>query len=147
MLRAFTHSTGRGPTFLRFAGVGSTMALIDAVGLYALHAGVGINVYGARVVSFLVAMTAGYFLNRHFTFRFRPRLVGLGTELTRFYAVHASGGLINYGTFVGVLFAGRIAGVDGAAAYWLPLLGVWLGGVAGMCFNFVFASKLVFRTQ
>jgi len=30
------------------------------------------------------------------------------------------------------------------AAAILPLIGVWIGGLAGMCFNFFFSKKLVY---
>lgn len=147
MLRTMTHSTGSGATFARFAGVGGVMAVIDCGGLYALHAGFGTDVYLARLVSFPVAMTVGYFLNRHFTFRFRPRRLHPLRELLRFYAVHSSGGVINYATFAAIVAGGGRVGIEGVLGYWLPLLGVVIGGVAGMCFNFVFASKLVFQTR
>lgn len=147
MLTTLTHSTGPRATFARFAGVGGVMALIDGGVLYALHAGLGVGVYAARLVSFPLAMTVGYFLNRHFTFRFRPRFLHPLRELLRFYAVHSSGGVINYATFAAIIAGGSFAGIEGMLGYWLPLLGVVVGGVAGMCFNFVLAGKLVFQAR
>ncbi|WP_161598938.1 GtrA family protein [Aidingimonas lacisalsi] len=145
MLRRFLHSTSQRATFLRFALVGGTIALIDAGSLYGLHDGFDLNLYLSRVFSYGLAITAGYFLNRHFTFHYHQRFRSILSELMRFYAVHATGGMINYGLFALVLLAGGAIGLTPGAVYWLPLLGIWLGGVAGMCFNFFVSHKLVFH--
>lgn len=140
-------STSHRATFLRFAGVATTIACIDIAVLYLLHGALGANVYLARLVSYTAAMTAGYFLNRRYTFHDRRGTQSIRAELARFYAVFASGGLINYAVFAAVIAGGAAAGAAPTIGFWLPVLGVWLGGLAGMAFNYGFSSKLVFRNQ
>lgn len=139
------HSTRHPATFARFALVATTVSLLDIGLLYALHAGLGLNVYGARVVSFIAAISVGYCFNRRFTFHWHRRARGLGAELARFYAVFGTGAFVNYGVFVLVVALGHHAGLSGGAALWLPLAGVWLGGLCGMCLNYWASRKLVFR--
>lgn len=139
------HSTRHPATFARFALVATCVSLIDIGLLYALHAGVGFNVYAARVVSFAAAISVGYRFNRRFTFHWHRRSRGLAAELARFYAVFGTGACVNYGVFALVVALGHWTGLSGAAAFWLPLAGVWLGGVCGMCLNYWAARRLVFQ--
>ena len=130
--------------FFRFACVGVTIAMIDAGVLYLLKDLPGFNVYIARVFSYGAAMTTGYFLNRHFTFHHVERGRRVVDELLRFFSVHAIGGALNFGVFSLVIFLGEQADLTRFWSSVLPLLGVWIGGVFGMTFNFLFSRKLVF---
>ncbi|PTY37921.1 hypothetical protein BGP77_15785 [Saccharospirillum sp. MSK14-1] len=145
MLNRLRHSTHHAVTFTRYALVASTISIIDAGGLYALHEGLGWNVFFSRLCSYFCAMTTGYFLNRHFTFHNHRRVHRLSVELAHYYGVHSTGGLINYGVFSLVLVIGHHLQLPAFWDFWLPLLGVWLGGVAGMCFNYTLSHKLIFR--
>lgn len=145
MLSRVIRSTSRRATFARFAAVAGTIALIDIGLLYGLHEGLSVDVYLSRVFSYFAAMTAGYFLNRHFTFHQHERFRSILSDLGRFYVVFSGGGLLNYGVFALVVTVGREAGLKPGAVFWLPLLGVWLGGMVGMCFNYFFSHKLVFQ--
>ena len=146
MLKRFLRSSSARATFLRFASVACGIALIDIGVLYSLHAGLGVSVYLARLVSYFLAMTAGYFLNRHFTFHHHERFRVLLADLARFYSVFAVGGSLNYGIFALTVFLGHQMGLKTGASFWLPMLGVWLGGMAGMGFNYLVSHKLVFQT-
>jgi len=141
----FLQSSSGLATFLRFAMVACSIALIDIGTLYGLHEGYEVNVYLSRVVSYFLAMTAGYFLNRHFTFQHQRRFRNLMADLARFYGVFAVGGLLNYGIFALTVAFGVQIGFKPEATFWLPLLGVWLGGMVGMSFNYFFSHKLVFQ--
>ena len=141
----FLQSNSGLATFVRFAMVACSIALIDIGTLYGLHEGYEANVYLSRVVSYFLAMTAGYFLNRHFTFHHHRRFRHVLTDLMRFYSVFAVGGLINYGIFALTVAMAKPIGVTPEATFWLPLLGVWLGGIVGMSFNYFFSHKLVFQ--
>ena len=56
--------------FLRFGVVGVIGFVVDAGTLaILLNLGLGLGLYGGRVVSFLLAMTVTWALNRRFTFR------------------------------------------------------------------------------
>lgn len=139
-----TSSSGRA-TFVRFAIVACTIAGIDIGALYGLHEGGHINVYASRAVSYFLAITAGYFLNRHFTFHHHRRFRKVIDDLLRFYSVFAVGGLLNYGVFVAVLGVGQQLELNPFETFWLPFVGVWIGGVIGMTFNFFYSHKLVFQ--
>lgn len=131
-------------TFFRFACVGSAIALIDVALLYLLKELPGLNVYFARVFSYTAAMAAGYVLNRHFTFHHIESGRVLIDELMRFFSVHALGGVLNFAVFSLVVLLGERADLT---RFWdavMPLLGVWIGGVVGMSFNFLVSRKLVF---
>lgn len=146
-MRRLFHSTRQTATFARFAIVATTVSLIDIGGLYALHAGLGINVYLARVVSFSAAISAAYRFNRRFTFHWHRRERGLAAELARFYAVFGTGAIVNYGLFALVVAVGPWVGVPDEATIWLPLAGVLVGGLCGMCLNYWASRKLVFQRR
>lgn len=129
--------------FTRFAVVGSTVSLIDIGLLYLLNA-LGLNIYLARVPSFLTAMSVGYLLNRYFTFHHLETGRALWHSLLRHYSVHGVGGAINYGVFSATLVIGQFLGGQASASGTLPFVAVWVGGMFGMCFNFFFSRRMVF---
>ena len=90
-------------------------------------------------------MTAGYFLNRRYTFHDHTRRRHLAKEMGRFYTVFAGGGMLNYVTFAAIIALGQWLSGAAWVRLWLPLLGVWVGGLAGMGFNYGFSRKLVFQ--
>jgi len=89
-------------------------------------------------------MATGYVLNRYFTFHHIERGRLLLDELVRFFSVHALGGVLNFGVFSLIVFLGEQAELSRFWAGVMPLIGVWVGGLFGMAFNFLFSSKLVF---
>jgi len=138
-------STNQPATFLRFSAVACVLAVIDIGVLYAATLLLGINIYLARVASYAAAATAGYFLNRRFTFHARERTRHTVADLGRFYSVFVGGGLVNYAVFAAIVGVGHHLTSAQAARYVLPLLGVWIGGLAGMGFNYTLSRKLVFH--
>jgi len=98
----------------------------------------------ARLVSYPAGLTVGYFLNRYFTFHHVDNVRHVLDELARFFAVHAVGGLLKFGVFSLVVYAGEGADVAPRWEAAIPLIGVCLGGVVGMCFNFFVSRELVF---
>lgn len=130
-------------TFARFATVGVSISVIDALVLYALL-GLGVNPYLGRAVSLAAAMAAGYVLNRYFTFHHLETGRALWHSLLRHYSVHAVGAGINIAVYSLVLQVGLEMGREIAASATLPLLGVWIGGMAGLGFNYILSKKLVF---
>lgn len=146
MLRLFARfhrSRSERATFARFAFVGTTIATVDA-GLLYLFLAASVDAYIGRFVSLTASMSVGYLLNRYFTFHHLETGRALWHSLIRYYSVHAVGAGINIGVFSAVLLLGQEMGGEVAASATLPLLGVWIGGVAGMCFNFFFSKKLVY---
>ena len=143
LFRRFHRSESNRGMFVRFAAVGFTISLIDIGLLYLLNA-LGLNIYFARIPSFFASMTAGYILNRYFTFHHLETGRALWHSLVRHYSVHGVGGAINYGVFSVTLIVGQMLGGQASASGTLPFIAVWVGGVFGMCFNFFFSKKLVF---
>lgn len=145
----FSHllSTGRRATFLRFTAGAAIVAAIDILLLYLLHGALGVNVYLGRVVSYPTAITVGYFLHQHFTFHHHKRKDSILSELVRFYMVFTGGGIVNYATFSAIVAIGDAVELSPTLRFWLPLLAVWIGGIAGMVFNYGFAQKKVFHNR
>jgi len=139
----FRKSSDGSATFARFATVGIIMSLLD-LGLLYLLLWYGFNPYVARLISHVAAVAVGYFLNRYFSFHHVEIRRELWHSLLRHFSVHAAGGGLNYGVFSLIIYFGHRSGIEPGASSLLPLLAVWLGGVAGMCFNFFFAKRLVF---
>lgn len=121
------------------------MAVIDVGLLYLLKDAPGFNIYLARVVSYPTAMAVGYVLNRFFTFHHIDSSRALWKDLLRFFSVHSLGGALNFAVFTLVIEFGKRLELTELASALLPLVAVWLGGVVGMCLNFVLARRLVFR--
>ena len=120
------------------------MAVVDASLLYLLKDQPGFNAYGARLVSYSSGLAVGYVLNRNFTFHHVENDRHLLDEVLRFFAVHATGGLLNLGVFSVVVYFGERSALTPLGADLMPLMGLCLGGVIGMCFNFVVSRALVF---
>ena len=122
------------------------MSLIDIGGLLLLHQLLEVATLPARGISYLSAMTVGYFLNRNFTFQTSSQR-RLGIDLLRFYGAHSLGGVLNYGVFALTLLSGQWLFAGQIPEIWLSLLGVWLGGIVGMSLNFILSRHLVFDAR
>jgi len=124
--------------FLRFSLVGGAGFLVDVGVLYAMHRA-GLDLYSARVVSFLAAASFTWLGNRAFTFASGRRGGGrLGGEWAVYVAAMAFGGLVNYGAYAALIT-------------WLPLfrdqpwMAVAGGTGAGLLINFVMARRILYR--
>jgi putative flippase GtrA len=124
--------------FLRFGVVGTVGFVVDTAVLYAGLA-LGLGLYGGRAVSYLVAATTTWALNRVWTFRGRGN-GPVHQQWALFLLVNLLGFAMNYGTY-----AALIAFVPMVAAH--PVLGVAAGAIAGMFGNFVLSRHLVFRAK
>lgn len=122
---------------LRFGVIGSLGFLVDTATVYAAHFGLGLGLYVAGVLGFLVAATFTWAMNRRFTF---PEAQGepRGRQWARFVATQTLGFLVNRGTY-----AGLIASVALAREH--PVLAVAAGSLAGMVLNFITARTIAFR--
>lgn len=125
---------------LLFAIAGVIGLAVDTAVLYALAPWLGW--YAARVVSFLAAATATWWINRRHAFRAQAADAGARglpwwREYAKYLASMTVGGLANYAAYTLVLqwLYGPLA----------PMLGVAAGSIAGLGFNFLSARYLVFR--
>ncbi|GIL39194.1 GtrA family protein [Roseiterribacter gracilis] len=123
--------------FLSFAAVGVVGFIVDTGVLYLAKDDLGLGLYAGRLLSFLVAATTTWLLNRVFTFG-NPPVRSLLREWLHFLSVNSIGGLVNYGVYSGlVLTISRVTEH--------PVLGVAAGAIAGLAFNYLGTKHAVFR--
>ena len=131
-------ATGGRSQFVRFALIGVIGYAVDASALTALVVWGDLDRYSARVLSFLCAASATWWLNRISTCAARPDQRP-GRQWLLFVAVNAVGAAVNYGAYVVALLAWPLA-------YDYPALGAAVGALAGLAFNYPASRLLVFRT-
>lgn len=122
---------------LRFGVIGSLGFAVDTATVYAAHFGLGLGLYAAGALGFLVAATFTWAMNRRFTFP-EAQSQARGRQWARFVATQTLGFLVNRGTY-----AGLVASVALAREH--PVLAVAAGSLAGMALNFVTARAIAFR--
>ena len=125
--------------FVRFVMAGAIGFLIEAVVITWLAVGIGMNVFFARAVSFSIAVTATWAINRNCAF------AGLGQrrkgrEYSAYFLVQITGAVINLGVFAAV-----IAGWPELAA--TPVLPLAIGAIIAMIFNFLASRHWVFNDR
>lgn len=118
-----------------FGGIGALGFLIDAT-VFSLVNSVAQDLYLSRVVSYLAAASATWFLNRKFTFTDSGRPAA--QEWRRFILLQACGGAVNYGVYAFLVSANPVFN-----AY--PIAAIAAGSIAGMGLNFLTAKFLVFK--
>jgi putative flippase GtrA len=121
--------------FLRFGVVGTAGFLVDTAVVYALRGWLGL--YGAGAVSFLVAASANWLLNRLWTFR------GQGSgpahrQWALFMLTNLLGFVLNRGSYGVLVTVSPVCAEN-------PVLAVAAGSLAGMFANFSLSRRLVFR--
>ena len=92
--------------------------------------------YLVRIISFLVAASATWLMNRHYTFKVEHRATH--SEWASYIALMLLGALVNYGTFAISITVWELARAQ-------PWLGVAVGSVAGLAINFLTSQLLAFR--
>jgi putative flippase GtrA len=122
---------------LRFIVVGAVGFGIDA-GVMTLVLRMGYDVVVARVVSFSMAVSATYFLNRAWTFSASKRPF-TRAQYALYVTTQLVGALINLGTFflaVSIVPALRES----------PVVALAIGAAVAMLFNFIVSRNFVFRS-
>lgn len=120
--------------FLRFCMVGTVGFVVDAGSTMLLTQTMGIAAAPARVLAFLVAASATWALNQRFTFK-----AGNGMATWLPYVVSTSlGALINIGIYLLWL---RWTGNSPTQIF----VGVAIGSVCALAFNYTIAKRLIFR--
>ncbi|MDD2658638.1 MAG: GtrA family protein [Methylococcales bacterium] len=125
--------------FLKFGLVGIAGFIVDSAVLYLGLYLLGLNLYSGRVLSYLVAASATWALNRLYTFSNSAR-TGIGRQWSLFLIVNSIGGFVNYG-----VYAALVSSIDLFTEY--PVLAVAIGSVMGLVFNFSLSRSLVFNTN
>lgn len=111
--------------------------VVDAGVVQALVSLFDANPYAARVLSFLCAATVTWAFNRHYTFAGKRRYANRRAELTRYLIAMAGGFVLNYGTYVLVLWLLPLA------RDW-PVIGVAAGSAAGAVLNYLSSKFWIF---
>lgn len=124
--------------FLRFGVVGVAGFLVDA-GVLTAMIWLGLGPYAGRVMSYLVAASTTFALNRAWTFRSASREAPVASQWGRFLLLNLIGFAANYGTY-----AALVAGTAIVAAH--PVIGVAAGSLAGMFINFGLSRRYVFAS-
>ena len=123
----------------RFVLVGGVGFCVDGGILMLLYQHLGLGVLVARLVSFSLAGTTTWYLNRRLTFTpplsSRPR-----DEWTRYLAVNGLGALLNLSVFILA-----IEMVPSLAPY--PLIAFAIASLVALVFNFLGSKYLVFHRE
>lgn len=122
---------------LRFCLVGSVGFAIDAGIVQALVVVWQANPYLVRVVAILVAATATWFMNRHYTFQVSCR--ASRSEWSRYVSLMMLGALVNYTVFAVCIALWQEALVQ-------PIWAVAAGSIAGLGINFTTSRFWVFNS-
>jgi len=122
--------------FLRFCAVGAVGFIVDA-GILQILAGLfGIDPYGSRIISFLIAATVTWLLNRRYTFNVDQEAC-LHGEWARYISINAFGGGLNYLTYA-------LCISQFVLVHRYLFLGVAAGSAVGLLVNYSASKYLVF---
>jgi len=123
--------------FIRFSGVGVVAFVVDVAVLYCGLYLLELDYFSGRILSYLMAASTSWYLNRNFTFVESDRSSPI-KQWILFLAANGIGGLVNVGTYSIVM----VYSVDSILS---PLIGTVLGSIAGLVFNFSASRKLIFK--
>lgn len=119
-----------------FAVVGAIGFLIDAGILTTLMIGFGLDHYASRAISFTVAVTCTWYLNRRWVFG-RDAASMNKREYSAYLIVQIVGAAINLSVFVVVIeMLPDLANI--------PVIPLAIGAAAALLFNFAASSRYVF---
>lgn len=119
-----------------FAVVGAIGFLIDASILTLLMTGVGLDHYTARAISFTVAVTSTWYMNRRWVFD-RQSVKMSGREYATYVIVQIVGAMINLLVFVAAIeFIESLRNI--------PVIPLAMGAGVALLFNYGASSRFVF---
>lgn len=120
----------------RFAAIGAVGFVIDGGILTVLDSIYGINLFYARLVSFSVAVTVTWYLNRRLTFASQTPNEP-GREWGRYAVVQTIGALLNMGIFFWLIIAFE------PLAEW-PIAPLAIAASVALVFNFYASRRIAF---
>lgn len=125
--------------FPRFLVVGTIGFVVDASVLHLLVAYTPLDLYAGRVVSYLIAATMTWVLNRNFTFRAQSSSpIGAPRQWARYIGINAIGGVINW-----IVYSLGVTYFDVMREF--LFLAVAAGSIVALVFNFYSNKYWVFR--
>lgn len=123
-------------SLIRFAIVGAIGFAVDGGVMLLITSTTGTSPLIARAVSFPLALTLTWAMNRNWTF-VTGRHRAPASQYHRYAAVQTAGFAINYGTFAGLVTAGGIWRAQ-------PLLALFVGALLSMIFTYTLSRLHVF---
>jgi putative flippase GtrA len=123
--------------FVMFCIGGTIGFIVDSGVLQLLVVGLSWDRYSGRVISFLVAATATWTFNRHFTFR-GPRRHSLHGEWVRYVFAMSGGFICNFVAYSALVYFFNLD------KQWL-ILAVAAGSIAGLGVNYMASRYWVYR--
>ncbi|HZY68233.1 MAG TPA: GtrA family protein [Devosia sp.] len=124
--------------FLLFSIAGGAGFVVDTAVLYLLKDILGL--YGARAISFLLAVLTTWLINRSLAFAAQRSDDPIWREFLKYLGAMILGGAVNYAVYAVLVALFPLVGEH-------PIIGVAAGVAAGMLVNFTLAEKLVFRAR
>jgi len=125
--------------FLLFGIVGAIGFIVDVTVLYIFIYIFGLDYLISRVFSYLFAATATWYLNRNVTFIESISSNPL-KEWIHYLIANGIGGVINF-----VVYTVTILHIPNTV--FSPLIGVALGAISGMVFNFFISKTFIFKRK
>ncbi|GAB0114791.1 GtrA family protein [Acidisoma sp. C75] len=123
--------------FIQFGVVGTIGFGVDYAVVHTAHFGFGVGLVPAGLLSFFVAATVNWFLNRIWTFR--GRSTGrLHHEWMRYLATNGIGFVLNRGTYIALVTTSPLCIAH-------PVIALAAGSIAGLWVNFFMSARVVFR--
>jgi putative flippase GtrA len=123
--------------FGKFGVVGTAGFLVDNAFVYTAHYKFGIGLILAGILSFFVAGSSNWLLNRLWTFRGVSK-GRLHYEWMRYLASNAAGFILNRGIYIALITTSVLCRHH-------PILALAAGSIGGLGVNFAMSRRIVFR--
>ena len=120
-----------------FVAIGAIGFMVDGGILTLLHSVFDLSLLHARLISFSIAVTITWYLNRQHTFS-NSRDARAMNEWGRYAAVNTVGALLNLGIFLWLIFRFE------ALANW-PIVPLAIAASIALVFNFLMSRSIAFR--
>jgi putative flippase GtrA len=123
--------------FVQFGVVGTAGFVVDNAFVYTAHFVFGLGLILAGILSFFVAGSSNWFLNRIWTFKGASR-GRIHYEWLRYLASNAAGFVLNRGVYVALIATSTQCNLH-------PVLALAAGSISGLGVNFMMSRRVVFR--
>ena len=123
--------------FVKFGTVGTAGFIVDNAFVYTAHYVFGVGLILAGILSFFVAGSSNWYLNRLWTFRGASK-GRIHYEWLRYLASNAAGFVLNRGIYIALI-------ATSALCLRHPILALAAGSIGGLGVNFAMSRRIVFR--
>jgi putative flippase GtrA len=123
--------------FVQFGVVGTVGFAVDNAFVYTAHFAFGMGLILAGILSFFVAGSGNWFLNRIWTFKGASK-GRIHYEWLRYLATNAAGFVLNRGVYIALIATSPLCVAH-------PVLALAAGSISGLGVNFMMSRRVVFR--